>query len=197
MLIAFEGLDQSGKETQARYLRDWLVAEGHVAEGVSFPDYTTPIGREIRLALDGQRDFTPEVMQLLYVANRFEYKPRIDRWLADGTIVVCDRYRASSVAYGEAMSLDPEWLDTIQKPLPVPTLTLLLDIAPTTALERKRAGRDRFERDLSLLGRVRESYRRQAAAPGWALIDAERSREEVRAAVRAAVASVLERRSTP
>jgi thymidylate kinase len=46
-------------------------------------------------------------MQLLYIANRFEYKPRLDLWLAAGDVVICDRYRASSVAYGEAHGLDP------------------------------------------------------------------------------------------
>lgn len=198
MLIAFEGLDQSGKETQARYLREWLASAGRVVRAASFPDYDTAIGREIRQALDGDRDFGPEVMQLLYVANRFEYKPRLEAWLDAGDIVVCDRYRASSIAYGEATGLDPRWLDLIQQHLPDAGLTILLDITPETALERKRAGRDRFERDLALLARVRGSYHRQAAAASdWVRIDATRSREDVRADVRAAVEPVLARPSAP
>jgi dTMP kinase len=193
MLIAFEGLDQSGKETQARHLRARLQQEGRTVRAASFPDYDTPVGREIRQALAGERDYGPEVMQLLYVANRFEYKPRLDAWLRSGDVVVCDRYRASSIAYGEAMGLDPGWLDLIQQPLPPATLTVLLDIAPETAVSRKLSGRDRFERDLALLARVRESYRRQATASGWAVIDAELSRDEVRAAVSRAVAPVIGR----
>jgi dTMP kinase len=194
MLIAFEGLDQSGKETQARRLRERLQAEGRTVHGASFPDYDTPIGREIRGALAGDRDFGADVMQLLYVANRLEYRPRLESWLTSGAVVVCDRYRASSIAYGEAMGLDPAWLDVIQKPLPSAALTILLDIAPETAVQRKQTDRDRFERDLDLLARVRASYRRQAAAPGWVVIDAERSREEVETAVVQAVARVLARR---
>lgn len=197
MLIAFEGLDQSGKETQARHLRARLQQDGRVVRAASFPDYDTPIGREIRQALDGDRHFGPEVMQLLYVANRFEYKPRLDSWLAAGDIVVCDRFRASSVAYGEAMGLDPVWLQLIQQHLPSPHLTVFLDIAPETAADRKKTGRDRFERDLGLLARVRESYRRQAQAPDWVLIDAEHSKEEVSAAVALAVMSALGPRSVP
>ena len=107
MLIAFEGLDQSGKETQARQLRARLQQDGRVVRAASFPDYHTPIGQEIERALAGEREFGPEVMQLLYVANRFEFKPRLEAWLAAGDTVVCDRYRASSVAYGEAQGLDP------------------------------------------------------------------------------------------
>ena len=100
MLIAFEGLDQSGKETQARLLGKWLEQEDYSVQPASFPDYDTPIGREIRQALDGARDFPPDVMQLLYVANRLEWRPKIEDWLAAGTIVISDRFRASSVAYG-------------------------------------------------------------------------------------------------
>jgi dTMP kinase len=197
MLIAFEGLDQSGKETQARHLRARLQQDGRTVRAVSFPDYDTPIGREVRQALAGERDFGPEVMQLLYVANRFEYKPRLETWLRAGDLVVCDRYRASSIAYGEAMGLDPAWLDVIQRPLPAASLTVFLDIAPETAVQRKQTGRDRFERDMALLARVRDSYRRQAAAEGWVVIDAEQSKDEVRAAVARAVAPALAPRSAP
>src|SRR4030095_8922523 len=74
MLIAFEGLDQSGKATQARHLQSRIEQAAHPVHGLSFPDYDTPIGREIARALAGERDYPPEVMQLLYVANRFEHK---------------------------------------------------------------------------------------------------------------------------
>jgi dTMP kinase len=187
MLIVFEGLDQSGKETQAKALRARIERDGRRVQALSFPEYDTPIGREIRQALDGVRDFTPDVMQLLYVANRLEFKPQIDRWLAAGDVVVCDRYCASSIAYGEAQGLDPVWLAEIQRSLPKASVTVLLDIAPETAVKRKSTGRDRYERDLALLGRVRQSYRRQAAVPDWCLIDAEAPKDAVAAAVEAAV----------
>ncbi|MEI6244166.1 MAG: dTMP kinase [Acidobacteriota bacterium] len=187
MLIAFEGLDQSGKETQARHLRARIEQDGRKVHALSFPDYDTPIGREIAAALRGERDFSADVMQLLYVANRMEFKPRIDSWLDSGEVVVCDRYVASSVAYGEAQGLDSPWLRDIQRFLPAPTITVLLDIAPETAASRKRSGRDKYERDLGLLARVRESYRRQAAAENWILINGEQPKDAVSAAVAAAV----------
>jgi len=187
VLIAFEGLDQSGKETQARCLRARLERDGYHVRALSFPEYETPIGREIAAALKGEREFGPEVMQLLYVANRCEFKTTIESWLGARDIVICDRYRASSVAYGEAQGLDPEWLLLIQRYLPAAVITVLLDIAPETAVARKAAGRDRYERDLDLLRRVRESYRRQAADPGWVLIDGELPPDHVTAAVERAV----------
>jgi dTMP kinase len=174
MLIAFEGLDQSGKQTQAEMLRDWLKQEGHKARLVSFPDYGTSIGEEIARALQGERDYDPDVMQLLYVANRYERRPDLRRWLDGGLILVADRYIASSIAYGEAQGLDPSWLADLQKFLPPPSLTLLLDIAPETSVQRKAVDRDRYERDLAMQHRVRDSYVRQAAAGGWIVLDGER-----------------------
>src|SRR5437667_2965278 len=119
-LIAFEGLDQSGKQTQAELLRDWLKQEGRKARLVSFSDYGTSIGEEIARALQGERDYGPDVMQLLYIANRYERKPDLQRWLEGGLILVCDRYLASSIAYGEAQGLEGAWLTDMQKFLPRP-----------------------------------------------------------------------------
>jgi len=187
-IIAFEGLDQSGKQTQAEMLRDRLKQDGHKSRLESFPDYATSIGEEIARALQGEREYGPDVMQLLYIANRYERKPDLTRWLDGGLIIVCDRYMASSVAYGEAFGLDPAWLTDMQKFLQPATLTVLLDIAPDTAVQRKSVDRDRYERDLALQSRVRESYQRQANAGGWVVLDGERDKQAIADDVYAAVA---------
>jgi dTMP kinase len=187
LLVAFEGLDQSGKQTQAELLRDRLAANDRLVRLLSFPDYQTVIGAEIGRALRGERDYTADVMQLLYVANRYECKGEILRTKASGTIVVCDRYLASSIAYGEAQGLDAGWLTDIQKYLPQPDITFLLDIAPDVSARRKTADRDKYERDLSMLGRVRDSYLRQAAQSGWVRLDASRDKTEIAAEIRSVV----------
>lgn len=191
-LIAFEGLDQSGKQTQAERLLAAFRAAGYQAAFLTFPEYTTAIGAEIGHALNGGRDYAPDTLQLLYIANRFEFRPRIAAWLAQGTMVVCDRYLASSIAYGEAQGIDPVWLTDIQAHLPQPALTLLLDIQPGASLSRKQVARDKFERDLPLLGRVRESYLRQARTnPGWVQLDGDQDKDAVSAMVLTAVRSQL------
>lgn len=179
LLIAFEGLDQSGKQTQAEGLKAFVESRGRTCRMLSFPIYDTPIGREIGQALHGGRDYLPDVIQLLYIANRYEQKPQIEKWLAEDTVVVCDRYLASSIAYGEAQGVDPQWLSEVQRLLPAPAVTILLDIAPETAARRKTANRDRYERDLALLSRVRESYHRQASEGGWLRVDGEREKDTV------------------
>ncbi len=191
LLIAFEGLDQSGKQTQAETLRDRVVRLGRECRLLSFPDYATAIGTELSRALHGERDYTPDVMQLLYVTNRYERRVEIEGLLRRGAVLLCDRYVASSIAYGEAQELDAAWLAEIQRFLPAPDLTILLDIAPETAVRRKAAGRDRYERDLALLSRVRESYHRQALAGGWLHLDGERAKDAVAADVISAVATRL------
>ncbi len=190
LLIAFEGLDQSGKQTQAELLRDRLTSGGRPVRLLSFPNYQTAIGAEIGRGLRGERDYGPDVMQLLYVANRYERKAEIVREKEEGTILVCDRYLASSVAYGEAHGLDAAWLTEIQKYLPQPDITFLLDIPPDVSARRKTEDRDKYERDLALLARVRDSYLRQAQA-GWVRLDATRDRDAVAADVFAEVRTRL------
>ena len=190
-LIAFEGLDQSGKQTQAELLRDHFKAQGRKARLVSFPDYGTSIGEEIARALSNERDYGPDVMQLLYVANRYEKKEDLQRWLEGGLMLVSDRYTASSVAYGEALGLDPGWLTDMQKFLPPAALTILLDIAPDTAVKRKSVDRDRYERDLAMQARVRDSYHRQAQALGWVVLDGERAKDVIASDVIDAVRRAL------
>jgi dTMP kinase len=193
LLIAFEGLDQSGKQTQAERLNVEIEARGRTCVLLDFPAYETRIGQEIHEALHGARDYGADVMQLLYVANRYEKKGRIERLIAGGTVVVCDRYMASSIAYGEAQGVDGDWLHEIQRFLPPPDLTILLDIAPETAAHRKSSNRDKYERDLALLSRVRESYLRQASAGGWVRLDGARAKDVVAAEVLSAVSPLLAR----
>jgi dTMP kinase len=190
-LIAFEGLDQSGKQTQAERLLDAFRRLGREAEFLTFPEYSTHLGEEIGRALRGERDYQPDTLQLLYIANRFEFRPQITTWLQRGAMVVCDRYLASSIAYGEAQGVDAQWLADTQRFLPHPSLTLFMDMTPEVSLTRKQADRDKFERDMPLLRRVRDSYIRQSKADGWVTINAERDKDAVTADVISAVRARL------
>jgi thymidylate kinase len=82
-------------------------------------------------------------------------------------------------------------LRDVQRHLPQPDLTVLLDIEPDVSARRKTSHRDKFERDLALLARVRENYLQQAAAGGWVRLDADRDRDVVAAQVFDAVRPLL------
>jgi dTMP kinase len=179
LFIDFEGIDKSGKATQASLLRDWLIGRGFKVEVISFPDYTTEIGLEIKAFLSGLKQYSPEVRQLLYAANRWERKSLIESWLMDGKIVIADRYTPSGLAYGYANGLPLEWMICIEKGLPQPDVVIVLDISPETSLKRSKGRVDRYESDLKFLENVRSSYKSLAEKFGWYIIDGERAPSEV------------------
>ncbi len=191
LLIAFEGLDQSGKQTQAERLRDRLTTSGRRVRLLSFPDYSTSIGSEIGLALRGERpvrrgaDATAVRGEPLRVERR---RSSASARRGRSSCAIAMSPRASPTARRKAST--PSGWPSIQKHLPPADLTFLLDIAPEVSARRKRTDRDKYERDLGLLARVRDSYIRQAAN-GWVPLDADRDRGEVAADVYAAVSARL------
>src|SRR5262245_65973274 len=100
LLVAFEGLDQSGKQTQAERLRARLTSLGGRVQLLSFPDYPTVIGAGLGYALRGEREYTADVMQLLYVAHRYECDGEIVRGTETASISLSDRYLGWRRAYG-------------------------------------------------------------------------------------------------
>ena len=210
VLIVLEGGDQAGKATQARMLADALARAGLGVETLEFPDYATPIGRQIEGLLKGPAEpgggggalspppppQPPQVLHLLLAANRWEALPRIRAALKSGRAVVVDRYYHSNIVYGTAAGLDRRWLEGLDDGLPRPDLVIVLDIPPAESFRRKAAGRDRFESDMGLLKRVRFLYLHEAVGDRrhWAAVDASGSREEVHASVvRAAGPAVLKK----
>lgn len=198
MLIVLEGGDQAGKATQARMLADALARAGLGVETLEFPDYATPIGRQIESLLrvpaepdgggGGARSPPPpppQVLHLLLAANRWEALPRIRAALKSGRAVVVDRYYHSNIVYGTAAGLDRRWLEGLDDGLPRPDLVIVLDIRPAESFRRKAAGRDRFESDKGLLKRVRFLYLHEAVDDRrhWVAVDASGSCEEVHARV--------------
>ena len=111
-------------------------------------------------------------MQLLYIANRYERKPDLARWLEGGLMLVCDRYTASSVAYGEAFGLDPAWLVELQKFLPPAWLTIFLDIAPGTEVSQIGIGfRERPLGGGDIYADISSAYREESAKRHFAATD--------------------------
>jgi dTMP kinase len=186
-LIAVEGIDQAGKQTVCERLAARLRAEGVPVELAGFPDYATPLGREIAAFLAGEREYPAEARQLLYAANRWERAADLRAWLAVGRAVVVDRYVASGIAYGTAQGLDPAWMRAVERGLPAADLTLLLDITPEVSVARKTSARDAYEAKTELLARARAAYLELARDPGWRVVDASGDKDAVWSAVLKAI----------
>lgn len=177
-LIVLEGIDKAGKNTQAKLLAENLRRDGKTVNGISFPDYTTPLGREIKRFLMGKVDFRPEIRQLLYVANRWEREGDISRWLGEGNYVIADRYSQANLVYGMANGLGLNWMLALEERLPRADLVLVLDISPEVAVKREK-GKDVYEKDMAFQKRIRSLYLELGEKLGWRVVNGERDVPEV------------------
>jgi dTMP kinase len=191
LFVTFEGIDRSGKTTQARMLVDAL---GDRALGVREPG-GTPAGERVRdLLKDASVPLSLEAEALLFAAARAEIVREVIRPALDaGRVVVSDRFLDSSLAYqGGARGLGVEEVERINRFATgglVPDLTFLLEIDPVAA--SSRAGEhDRFEDEgTTLQDAVLAAYETLVAADPdrWRRIDALRSPEAIHAEVFAEV----------
>lgn len=187
-LIVIEGLDAAGKATHTRLLGSRLEASTF-----SFPAYQTPTGSMIRAHLGnvwraqnelsayiGQiESLDARVFQCVQTVNKLEMLPMIKDALDNGPVIL-DRFWPSALVYGVADGLDEEWLWQIHAEFPPCDAYVLLDVDPSTSLERRPERRDRYEND-SLMGKRAEIYRRLWADemdasngiwPAWFKVDA-------------------------
>jgi dTMP kinase len=191
LFVTFEGIDRSGKTTQARLLCDAL---GDEALAVREPGGTA-VGERVReLLKDASAEIGPEAEALLFAAARAELVTRVIRpALERGRVVVSDRFLDSSLAYqGVARGLGVEQIEWINRWATgglLPDLTFLLAIEPAVAAARA-GDRDRFEGEgIRLQEQVLAAYEQLAAREPdrWRRIDADRPPEEIHAEVLAAV----------
>lgn len=179
MIVAIEGVDQAGKKTQAAMLGGALKKAGVRTKTFSFPDYTTPVGREIRGYLRGRRDFPPQAIHCLLAANRWERLPDIQRALEKNSVLIMNRYYHSNVVYGAVNGLKESWLENLDRGMPRADLVILLDVGRADSFSRKKSNRDRFEGDGEFLRRVAAAYRRTARRKRWHIVDASGTKRRV------------------
>ena len=213
-LIAFEGVEGSGKSTQLELLR--RVREGREGPGdrrggppvsqgrevvVTREPGGTPAGERVRsVLLDPEVQLHPRAEALLFAAARAELVEAVIRpALERGAVVLCDRYLDSSLAYQGAargLGLGPvEEVNRFATGGLLPDLVVLLDLDPASGLRRRAGALDRIEaQDLGFHRRVRQAFRDLAAADParFAVVDATGPVPEVAAQVQAAVLALLE-----
>lgn len=185
-----EGLDGAGKSTQIEKLRAMYSQQGIASEYIHFPRFDAPvygdlIGRFLRGELGSVEQVDPYIVALLYAGDRRDAAPMIRGWLAEGKVVIADRYVYSNIGYQCAKRPDAasrkelrDWILELEfgyNDLPRPDVSLFLDV-PFAFTERKltetregddrnylKGGRDIHESSLTLQQRVREVYLEAAA----------------------------------
>lgn len=179
-LVVIDGIDQSGKKTQTKLLARKVRTLGYKCSVWSFPDYTTPLGHQLRSYLTGQNDLDFHAVHLLYAANKWERASQIQDQVNSGRIVIINRYTPSNLAYGIAHGLHLDWLLRLEDELPKPDTVLVLDVPPKVSFGRKKQHRDLHEESPSYLAKVRIAYLRLARKFHWKLIDGRENPREVR-----------------
>ncbi len=225
LLIAIEGIDGSGKGTQAAKLNAHLNAIGHKSSLLSFPRYRqTCFGQKIGDFLNGSFGSLdavhPLLVSLLFAGDRFESKELVEQTLAEHDVVVCDRYVASNVAHqgakvdGAERTQLIEWIQHLEFSiyrLTPARLTLFLDV-PVDHAQRLIAAKskrdytdksaDLQEADGHYLARVRDVYLELARGTGWETIpcvhgSSVRSVDEIAADVASVVVPFIGKQPKP
>ncbi len=194
-IIAIEGVDAVGKHTQSVLLQTWFKSHGFKVTSFSFPDYETPIGKEIKAFLAGQRNLQPEVRHMLFAANRWEEASLIRKAQAENDAVIVNRYTESNLVYGIANGLRLEWLVALEEGLPESDLVIVLDAPSKNLVSRRPGEKDSYEKDSELQVRVQTLYKELAPKFGWMIIDGSKSIRGVHNSIVAAVKANLDRGS--
>ena len=168
MIITLEGVDRTGKSTQAGMLVKWMCSQGYKTRLFKFPDYSTQTGRLISGHLKSGR-VDPETLHGLMAENRRERLEDIRQAMSEEHILVMDRYVESNMAYGLANGLDREWLARLDKGMPKSDAVILLEMDAAESFGRRGDG-DSFESDHSFLKRVAEAYRQEAQTKQWCVV---------------------------
>ena len=186
-LIAFEGIDTSGKSTQARRLAKRLINAGHSVVSTGEPG-GTPIGNSVRSILLSRQhaSLLPFSELLLFIVSRAQNTHEvIVPALRAGKTVVASRYRMSSVAYkGYGRGIDLDLIRSLNETAACglhPDVTFLIDIPAEVAIKRKRTEGDRIEvESLEFHRRVRQGFLELAKGdPNAVVIDGDRAPEEI------------------
>jgi len=196
--IVFEGIDGSGTTTQIH-----RIGEAMGKAGLSHMTTAEPTGRPegalIRRILRGEIEAEPGTVAFLFAADRYQHihgKEGILKATGDGTVVLCDRYALSSLAY-QGMTCGIELPRLLNSGFPRPGLTLFFRVAPETAMLRVNA-RSQLEiyEKMHIQKLVSQAYEDQIAAAkaiGWNIvtIDAEKSVDEVTVQIFEAIGAYL------
>jgi len=193
LFIAFEGIDGSGKSTQASILAERLKAEGHAVCLTNEPSHGN-IGRMIRTILKGEETLDERAIAALFVADRLDHilneKDGMLKQL-ETEIVLCDRYYFSSYAY-HGTHIDMDWVidaNAMSADILRPDITLFIDVSPEESMKRITINRETVElyETLENLTAVRtkyfEAFEKLKADENVMVIDGNREKGEVSEAI--------------
>ncbi len=185
-LIVFEGIDGTGKSTQLRLLWHYLEARGNRVVATREPT-DGAYGRKIRSLYRSRSTLSPEEELALFINDRCEHVTSVlAPALADGRIVLCDRYFLSTAAYQGAVGLDPELIIARNGFAPPPDLALIFELEPQEAVRRITEHRGELPNDFEQLDYLQkvDTVFRSMRLPYIRRIDASPAADQIQQRVR-------------
>ena len=179
MIIVIEGGDQAGKRTQSELLAKALRKRKLKTKIFSFPDYKTPVGKEIKKFLMGKRKLPVQVVHCLLAANRWEKVKDIKDAISKNSVLIMNRYYQSNLVYGLANGMNLAWLENLDEGLPKADLVIVLDVSQKEAFSRKKTKRDEFEKNREFSRKIFQAYRHLAKKKHWKIVDASKTKQKV------------------
>ncbi len=178
LFISFEGVDSSGKKTQAEMLVAALRKKDLEVEFLSFPAYDTPFGKIVGSFLRGEfyslKNTIPEIASLLYAIDRYQFRNSIKQKLKEGKIIISNRFTQSAMAFegtlleGKEKNEFIKWVERVESRLPQPDLIFFVDMpieASRKLIERREEKKylqgkrkDILEENLDFQNAVRKTY---------------------------------------
>lgn len=176
--VSFEGIDSSGKKTQALLLKKALEKRRRKVKLYHFPAYNTTFGKHVAEHLRGEywkgKKIVPEIAGLLYSIDRYQFKDEMRKKLERGEVILTDRFTQSAMVYHGAMFEGKEkfnyadWLERVESRLPQPNIVIVLDMpveAAQSLIQRRKGkgylkgmGKDIYEKKVNFQRRVRKTY---------------------------------------
>ena len=167
-IISFEGPDMTGKSTQVNNVRKILEEDMCLkVKTVHFPRYDTPIGRCIKLVLDGEIKMDMIPLQMLYIADQTAFSEEIREYEKEYDVLLLDRYDLSTIAYASSKEnsasnrkLIQDILRSYQKEIILPDLTLIFSKNSNFNLHLFERGgeKDIFEKDAFMMKNIDVAY---------------------------------------
>lgn len=178
LLIVLEGIDQCGKTTISKLLKNKLEELNLKTIIQTFPDKSTLIGNVINSYLQGNTKLSPQESHLLYSINRHEKKSFMEEKLYNNYNIICDRYIFSGIAYSLANGLDYNFCLNTEQYLIKPDLTFYFDISISETNKRRKFLKTDIYETLNFQTKVKEAYSK-IKNKDWIIINAEQTPEEI------------------
>ena len=178
LLIVLEGIDQCGKTTVSKLLKNKLLSLNLKTIIQTFPDKSTLIGNVINSYLQGNTKLSPQESHLLYSLNRHEKKNFMEEKLYNNYNIICDRYIFSGIAYSLANGLDYDFSSNTEQYLIKPDLIFYFDIPISETNKRRKSLKTDIYETSNFQSKVKEAYSK-IKNKDWIIINAEQTPEEI------------------